>query len=105
MIYIYIYIYICRDNGPKSICWALTLSEEAQWFEDRPTVRKTWDFELHDLVITGKVGKGRPRRRSPQLNKGGVKRCVQLSRVMFQEVLLIKIYTMNIQDKWELRNI
>ena len=38
--------------------------------EDRPIVRKTWDFELHELVIIGKVGRDRPRRVSPQLNEG-----------------------------------
>ena len=49
--------------------------------------------------MTRKVGRGRPRRVSPQLNEGGIKRCVQLSRVTFQKVLLIRICTVNIQDK------
>ena len=42
VIYIYIYIYIkfSRDKGPKNICWALGLAKEAQWSEDRSTVRK-----------------------------------------------------------------
>ena len=30
----------CRDNGPKSICWALALSEGVQWYKDRSIVRK-----------------------------------------------------------------
>ena len=55
--------------------------------------------------MTEKAGRGRLRRVSTQLNKEGVRRSVQLSRVTFQEVLLIRICTMNVQDKWELRNI
>ena len=54
----------CRENGSKSTCWALALSE------NRPIVRKTRDFVLHELVMTGKVGRGRLRRVSPQLNEG-----------------------------------
>ena len=34
-----------------------------------------------------------------QLNEEVVRRCVLLPRVMFQEVLLTRIYTVNIQDK------
>ena len=43
--------------------------------------------------MTVKVGRGGV---SPQLNEEGVKRCVLLSRVTFQEVLLIRICTMNV---------
>ena len=36
----------CGDRGPN-VCWALGLSEEAQWSENRSTVKKMQDFELH----------------------------------------------------------
>ena len=52
----------CRDKGPKNICWALGLVEEAQWSGDRLTIRKMWDFELHELAMIVKVGEDRPRR-------------------------------------------
>ena len=42
---------------------------------------------------------------SPQLNKAEVGKCVLSSGVTFQEILLINICIMNVQDKWELRNI
>ena len=46
--------------------------------------------------MTVKVGRGGV---SPQLNEEGVRRCILLSRVTFQEVLLIRICIVNIQDK------
>ena len=94
-----------RDNGLKSMCWALALSEEAQWSEDKSIVRKTQDFELHELAMTEKAGRGRLRRVSTQLNEERVRKCVQLSRVTFQEVLLIRTCIVDVQDRWELRNI
>ena len=53
----------------------------------------------------GRLGEVGRRGVSPQLNEAEVRKCVLLSRVMFQEVLLIRICTVNVQDKWELRNI
>ena len=50
----------------------------------------------------GKVGRGGV---CPQLNKAEVGKYVLSSRVTFQEILLISICIMNIQDKWEMRNI
>ena len=46
--------------------------------------------------MTVKVSRGGV---SPQLNEEGVRRCVMLSRVTFQEIPLIRIYTVNVQDK------
>ena len=46
--------------------------------------------------MTVKVSRGGV---SPQLNEEGVRRCVLLSRVTFQEIPLIRIYTVNVQDK------
>jgi len=42
---------------------------------------------------------------SPRLNKTEVRKCILSSRVIFQEVLLIRICIVNVQDKWELGNI
>ena len=50
----------------------------------------------------GKIGQGGV---SPQLNEAEVRKCILSSRVMFQEVLLIRICIVNVQDKWELGNI
>ena len=36
---------------------------------------------------------------SPRLNKAEVRKCVLSSRVTIQEILLIKIYIMNVLDK------
>ena len=38
------------------------LSEEAQWSENRSTVRKEQDQELHEQAVAVKAGKGKPRR-------------------------------------------
>ena len=46
--------------------------------------------------MTVEVGRGGV---LPQLNEEGVRRWVLLSRVTFQKILLIRIWTMNIQDK------
>ena len=50
----------------------------------------------------GKVSRGGV---SQWLSEAEVRKCVLSSRVIFQEILLIKIYVMNVQDKWEVRNI
>ena len=42
---------------------------------------------------------------SPQLNEAEDRKCALSSKVTFQEILLIKIYVMNVQDKWEMGNI
>ena len=55
--------------------------------------------------MTIKTGRGRTGGVSPQLNEEGVRKCVLSFRMTFQEVLLIKICTTNVQDKWEPRNI
>ena len=61
--------------------------------------------------MTVKVGRGRPRRsissvkRPPRLNEKRVRKCVLLFRIMLQEVLLIRICTVNVQGKWEPKNI
>ena len=46
--------------------------------------------------MTIEVGRGGA---SPRLNEEGVRKCVLLSRVTFQKVLLIRICTVNVQDK------
>ena len=50
----------------------------------------------------GKVSRGGV---SQWLSEAEVRKCVLSSRMIFQEILLIKIYVMNVQDKWEVRNI
>ena len=50
----------------------------------------------------GKISRGRVSR---WLKKAEVKKYVLSSRVTFLEILLIKIYVMNVQDKWEVGNI
>ena len=48
------------------------------------------------MRMLGKEGQGGV---SPRLNKAEVRKCVLSSRVTIQEILLIKIYIMNVQDK------
>ena len=47
----------------------------------------------------------KPRRSVSSANEEEVGKCVLSSRMTFQEVLLIRICTVNVQDKWEPRNI
>ena len=50
----------------------------------------------------GEVGRGGV---SPWLNKAEIRKCVLSSTMTFKKVLLIRICIVNVQDKWELRNI
>jgi len=52
--------------------------------------------------MLGKVSQGGV---SPRLSEAEVKKSVLSSRVTFHEILVIKIYVMNIQDNWEVGNI
>ena len=49
--------------------------------------------------MTVKVGGSMPRRSISSANEVEVRRCVLSSKVMFQEVLLIRICIVNVQDK------
>ena len=55
--------------------------------------------------MTVKDGGSRSRRSISLANEVEVGKYVLSSRMTFQEVLLIRICTTNVQDKWELRNI
>ena len=55
--------------------------------------------------MTVKAGGGMLRRSISSANEAEVRKCVLSSRVTFQEVLLIRICTVNVHDKWELGNI
>ena len=74
-----------RHNGPRI---------DQQWGRSKTLsfTSKLWLLRLRE-VGWGEV--------SPQLNEGGVRKCVLISRVTFQEVLLIRIYTVNVWDKME----
>ena len=39
------------------------------------------------------------------LNKAKDRKYVLSSKVTFQEIILVKIYVMNVKDKWEVGNI
>ena len=81
------------------------MAEETQWSEDKSTIRKMYDFELHEQAMIMKDGGNMPRRSISSANEVEVKKCVLSSKVTFQEVLLMRICFVNVQDKWELRNI
>ena len=52
--------------------------------------------------MLGKVSRGGT---PPRLSEVEVRKSVLSSRVTFQEILVIKIYVMNVQDNWEVGNI
>ena len=52
--------------------------------------------------MLGKVSRGGI---SPRLSEAKVRKNVLSSRVTFREILVIKIYVMNVQDNWEVGNI
>ena len=52
--------------------------------------------------MLGKVSRGGI---SPWLSEAEVRKYVLSSKVTFREILLIKIYVMNVQDNWEVGNI
>ena len=54
------------------------------------------------IRILGKVSRGEV---SPRLNEAEVKKSVLSFMVTFRETLLIKIYVMDVLDKWEVGNI
>ena len=55
--------------------------------------------------MTVKDGGSMPRRSISSANEVEVRKCVLTSKVTFQEVLLVRIYFVNVQDKWEMGNI
>ena len=72
-----------RHSGPRI---------DQQWGKSKTLnfTSKLWLLRLRE------VGRGGV---SPQLNEGGVRKWVLISRVMFQRVLLIRICTVNVWDK------
>ena len=72
-----------RHSGPRM---------DQQWGRSKTLsfTSKLWLLRLRE------VGRGGV---SPQLNEGGVRKWVLISRVTFQEVLLIRICTVNVWDK------
>ena len=94
----------CQDEGPKNICWALGLVGGC--LVVRGQINSNEDVRLRGSRASydceGEAGRGGV---SPQLNEVKVRKCVLSSKVMFQEVLLIRLCIVNVQDKWELGNI
>ena len=47
----------CGDASPN-VCWALASFEEAWWAENRSTVKKEQDQELHEQTMAVKARRG-----------------------------------------------